>query len=251
MNTAVYQSFRTTNVPSWINRCTESVSTWALSREFSYHFYDDEFFNYAPVALRAAVNNQRHLVSDVARLELAKKLLEDHDRVIWIDADVYVNNPKDFLRQLPISKFLFCEERWVHQEGQKVVVSERVNNAVIVMERDNEFLDFYRYACGQVIKEWKQLSHSAFGTIFLTQIHKMLKQPLLQDVGMISPLLLNAAKQNNRDLLDTYLKRSDRQINAANLCLTFFDGMYDGRKLDKDAYEAAMDYLDTLNPQNL
>lgn len=40
MKTAVYQSFRTTNVPARI---------------------------------RTAVGNQRHLVSDVARLELGKK----------------------------------------------------------------------------------------------------------------------------------------------------------------------------------
>lgn len=246
MKTAVYQSFRTTDVPDWVARCLATVSGWAKLRGFTYHFYDDEFFSYAPARLRSAVGNQRHLVSDVARLELAKELLDTYDRVIWIDADVYINNPTHFLSELPACKFLFCQEHWVHQEGEKVIVSERVNNAVIVMDRGNEFLDFYRYACNQVINEWKQLSHSAFGTIFLTQIHKMLKQPLLRDVGMLSPILLDAAKQNNRPFLDTYLKRDNMPINAANLCLTFFNGIYDGRRLDGSAYEAAMDYLDTL-----
>ena len=247
MKTAVYQSFRTTDVPDWMTRCLASVSSWAEMRDFAYHFYDDEFFNYAPARLRTAVGNQRHLVSDVARLELAKELLNTYDRVIWIDADVYINNPANFLSAFPPCKFLFCQEHWVHQEGEKIIVSERVNNAVIVMERDNEFLDFYRYACNQVINEWKQLSHSAFGTIFLTQIHKMLRQPLLLEVGMFSPLLLDAARQNNRTFLDTHLKRKNVPINAANLCLTFFNGNYDGRKLDDSAYVAAMDYLDTLH----
>lgn len=72
MKTAVYQSFRTTNVPARI---------------------------------RTAVGNQRHLVSDVARLELGKKLLETYDRVIWIDADVYICNPSSFLVDFPPVSF--------------------------------------------------------------------------------------------------------------------------------------------------
>lgn len=247
MKTAVYQSFRTTNVPAWISRCLSSVTDWARSRGFAYHFYDDEFFSYAPARIRTAVGNQRHLVSDVARLELGKKLLETYDRVIWIDADVYICNPSSFLVDLPPCKFLFCHEHWVHREGQTIHVAERVNNAVMVMDRDNEFLDFYRYACNQVINEWKQLSHSAFGTIFLTQIHKMLKQPLLKEVGMLSPILLDAAKQNDRKFLDTHLKRNGFPLHAANLCLTFFNAIYEGRRLDDEAYETAMDYLDTLS----
>ena len=246
MNTAVYQSFRTTNVPAWVSRCLTSVSNWAMARGFAYHFYDDEFFGYAPAQLRAAVSNQRHLVSDAARLELAKKLLETYDRVIWIDADVYINNPANFLSALPPHKFLFCHEYWVYKDGPTIMASERVNNAVIVMDRDNEFLDFYRYACAQISSEHKQLAHSAFGTTFLSQIHKVLKQPLIMDVGMLSPLLLDAAKQNNLQILDTYLKRNDFPLNAANLCLTFFNGTYYGRPLDQSAYDAAMDYLDTL-----
>lgn len=181
-------------------------------------------------------------------LNWGKKLLETYDRVIWIDADVYICNPSSFLVDLPPCKFLFCHEHWVHREGQTIHVAERVNNAVMVMDRDNEFLDFYRYACNQVINEWKQLSHSAFGTIFLTQIHKMLKQPLLKEVGMLSPILLDAAKQNDREFLDTCLKRRNGfPLHAANLCLTFFNAIYEGRRLDDEAYETAMDYLDTLS----
>lgn len=246
MQTAVFQSFRTSKVPEWITACLDRTSSWAQARGFAYHFYDDEFFNYAPSALRAAVQNQRHLVSDVARLELAHTLLETYERVIWIDADVYINNPSGFLSELPPGKFLFCKEHWIHVEDQKTIAAERVNNAVMVLERHNEFLDFYRYACGQIIKDCKQISHSAFGTIFLTQIHKMLKQPLLHEVAMFSPALLAAAGKGNKTFIDTSLQHYAHTINAANLCLTFFDGVYKDQKLDIDTYYAAMAYLDSV-----
>lgn len=130
-------------------------------------------------------------------LNWGKKLLETYDRVIWIDADVYICNPSSFLVDLPPCKFLFCHEHWVHTEGQTIHVAERVNNA---------------------------------------------------EVGMLSPILLDAAKQNDREFLDTCLKRRNGfPLHAANLCLTFFNAIYEGRRLDDEAYETAMDYLDTLS----
>src|SRR5690606_13005887 len=135
MNTVVYQSFRTNNVSAWITTCLESTSKWAKMKGFDYLFYDDDFFNYAPAALRKAVKDQRHLVSDSARIELAAELLKTYDRVIWVDADVYINNPTSFLQNPPESSFLFCKERWMHKEHQKLNVIERVNNAVMVLER--------------------------------------------------------------------------------------------------------------------
>ncbi len=46
MKTAVYQSYRTRDVPAWVNRCMQSVRAWADAQPFDYRFIDDRLGRY-------------------------------------------------------------------------------------------------------------------------------------------------------------------------------------------------------------
>src|SRR5258706_16177245 len=89
MRTVVYQSYRTNSVPTWITRCLESVREWAKCQGFDYVFIDDRLFEYAPQWYRTKVKDDILLISDLARLKLAKEFLDQkYQRTIWVDADV-------------------------------------------------------------------------------------------------------------------------------------------------------------------
>lgn len=45
MKTVVYQSYKTTGVPQWIERCMDTVKKWASKQGYDYRFYDDEVLN--------------------------------------------------------------------------------------------------------------------------------------------------------------------------------------------------------------
>ena len=58
MKTIVYQSYRTTDVPAWVQTCLHSARDWAASRGFEYRFFDDRFFDYCPPWYREKVGKQ-------------------------------------------------------------------------------------------------------------------------------------------------------------------------------------------------
>ncbi|WP_416398408.1 hypothetical protein [Allohahella sp. A8] len=238
MKTLVFQSFRTTEVPEWMNTCMGSVRSWAQSRSYSYEFMDDQFFDHAPQWYREATNDQRHLIADLARLEIAhKRLREGFERFIWIDADVFISTPAAFLTQFPNS-FLFCRELWVEQKFGALVYSERVNNAVSVFEKDNPFLDFYRYACQQIVRAKKgPFRHTDVGTHFLTSTCQQLNVPLIQDLALLSPVLIAAYSDGYEETLGQFINRFGHPIHAVNLTFTFRNRLVNGRTFSDDDFE--------------
>lgn len=226
IKTLVYQSFRTENVPVWMLKCMASVKEWANSKDYAYEFLDDSFFGYAPDWFRAAINDQRHLVADFARLELAKLYLgQGWDRVVWIDADVFICDINHFDIDGP-DDFLFCRELWVTKRNADIAFSNRINNSIMMFTKRGNFLDFYRDACQKIVKAKKHdCWHTEIGTKFLSSIPY--KLPLLRTVACLSPLLLLAFARKNDGIIAAYCNEFSAPIYAINLCLTFR-----GRKLD-------------------
>ena len=191
MKTVVYQSYRTVNVPDWINICLRSVREWTGQQGFAYRFFDDVMFSYAPDWYREKVANHVLLVSDLARLEIARELIsEGFDRAIWVDADILIFDPDRFTVDVH-EQFAFCREIWLDlADGNRLTWSSRVNNSVSVFLRDNGFLDFYRYACLQLVRNNENPSPLAVGTSFLTSLQPVLGFQLLTNVGILSPILM-------------------------------------------------------------
>ena len=246
MKTLVYQSFRTTNVPNWINTCLSSVKKWSDLCGFTYCFIDDAFFDYAPEAFKQAVNNQRHLVSDLARLELAHHYLEQGwERVIWVDADLIICDPENFSIDNSAS-YLFCRELWMTLRDDNIVFSERVNNSIAVFCKNNNFLDFYRSACHVIVKNKQpKLAHTDIGTGFLTKLIDVL--PLIKTSVVFSPFLLSAFYRNDQKIIADYLYRLAVPIQAVNLCLTFRNMQYQGLEITDEVFSTVIDRLQVMN----
>jgi len=243
--TLVYQSFRTHNIPSWLTTCMTSVQNWAATQGYEYQFIDDSFFQVVPTWFADSVERQRHIMSDLARLEFADQYLNSGwDKVIWMDADLYIPHPSRFI--IPnTSNFWLTAELWVDAENRQPSFSKRVNNAILVFNKENFFLKYYRDACIKIIKHKKApMAHTEIGTKFLTGISHLL--PQLKGVSLFSPFLLYSFYNKDQDLINSYLKKLESPIYAANMSLTFRDSTYENTKLDDSLYERIMELIKEL-----
>lgn len=219
MKTLVYQSYRTIDVAPWIRRCLDTVRDWAEVQGFEYRFIDDALFDFVPAWYRQKVANNILLVSDLARLEAAKQFLSSgYERVIWVDADVLVFDPDRFRIDV-VEEYAFCRELWLAQDESGMLnLFRRVHNAVSVYVTGNHFLDFYSFASQRIVREQDAPTSLDIGTRFLSSVHRFLPHPLLENVGMFSPALLQLIDQRRTDVLSEYRESFGKPVYAANLC---------------------------------
>ncbi len=225
MRTVVFQSYRVVDVPPWLATCMESVRAWAGRSGFEYRFYDDRFFDRVSREYRERVAGRMLPMADRARLAVAGELLEEGaDRVVWVDADVVVFDPERFRIEAP-EGFALVRERWSHVKQGSIQVEPRVNNSVMVFDRDNPFLDFLVWATEKTslvegTHQW------AFSTGLLTSMHmNVIRLPLLDCVGILSPWAIKElVGAGGGPVLGAYLTVVKEPLGAWNLC-----GSYAGK----------------------
>lgn len=221
MRTVVYQSFRTSDVPSWIAACLESARAWAAAQGFAYRFYDDTFFDLVPSELRPRASVHKCVLADYARLVAARDLLaEGWDRAIWLDADALVFAPEAF--RIPIeSGYAFCREVWLDRVAfGKPQFKLTVNNAVSVFCRDQAILDFYLDAADAILRSDQPLTAVSIGTEFLGKLQRARQFPLVASMGIFGPEMAARYLANDGRFLRPYLNFQTSPIYAANLCLS-------------------------------
>lgn len=250
MRTVVYQSYRTSNVAPWVLRCMESVRQWAGERGFEYRFVDDTMFDYVPAWYKKKARGNILLIADLGRLELAKELLATGaDRTIWVDADVFVIDPGTFSVDVE-SEYAFCREVWLHKPEvfgitlPLVRVNEKVNNAVTVFTRNNTMLDFYAKACLSLVENMPGRFDPGYAsTTFLTWLHGRVPLPLLNNVALLSPPILQDISNGGGRYARLFMKKFAHRVEAVNLCGTFNNGHYMGVTMSNSVYDAAIDAL--------
>lgn len=257
MKTVVYQSYRTANVPTWIELCLRTVRDWAALKGFEYVFIDDRLFDLAPGWYREKVEHQIQPIADLARLELAKEFLNgEFDRTIWVDADVAIFDADRFVIDVT-EEYAFCREVWIEQlrpltaarrdlKGFRldgIYCRERVNNAVSVFTKGNSMLEFYIHACKHIVKDKRRVSNLDVGTFFLTALHKQFKLPLLTNVGLFSPHLMQDLANGGGRMTDIYREQFGFPIMAANLCASYANKEYEGITVGDDTYLAVLNHL--------
>jgi hypothetical protein len=218
----VYQSFRATNVPAWLERCLQSVREWTASQGFDYEFVDDRLFHYAPMWYREKVADNILLVSDLARLELAHEFLrKGYQRTIWFDADLLIFAPAK-LRIEVADENSFCRELWIEPgAGQTLTVHRQVNNAVTVFTIGNTFLEFYRNACLRLVRHQPNVHPHAVSTRFLTILNNVMTLPLIDHIGTFSPMVMADLAQGGGKSSRAYRQIFGTDLYAANLCGSF------------------------------
>jgi hypothetical protein len=244
VKTVVFQSYRTNNVPHWIVRCMESVRQWAALRDHEYRFYDDDIFDLLPSWYRNALNGRMLPMADLARLKAAGKLLsEGIDRVIWIDADIVVFDPHSLFIDAR-DGFAVCPEIWIRKQWGAPVSERRVNNAVLVFDRGNPFLDFYMYATEARVRSGTSiLTDWAVGPEFLTALNAVLPLPCIDGVGLFSPLVLHGIANEDAKWVERYSRDFGRKVYAANLCGSAANKQIDDVSVTDDLYHAVIDVL--------
>lgn len=193
LRTIVYQSCRPANVPGWMAEAISSVQNWSRLRGFEYRFFGDEIFDLVPDWYQQKAGAYKQISTDYARLVIARNLLnEGYDRVIWADADVLVFNPEGLDIELS-SGCAFGREVWVQLDGKgKLKAYKNVHNAFCCFCKDSTFLDFYAEACLRIIgRSNGRLPPQIVGPKLLTALHNIVGFPLIEQVGMISPLVAN------------------------------------------------------------
>lgn len=244
MATIVYQSFRTHDVPEWMSRCMDSVRNWAAQQGYEYRFFGDELFEFVPDWYQNRINNQIHLVADLARLEIAKQFLDEgYEKAILVDADVLVFSPEAFL--LPLDKsYSFCREVYVAQDVQSNLVAYKsVNNAVTMMCKGNTFLHLYIDACKHIVAQRSKLQHTSVGTAFLTSMNQQFPIDHIHQLGLFSPLVMRDIVNGSGEALALYMKAFNHPVNAANLCFTFNGTEAKGVKMTPGLFDSVIDGL--------
>ena len=219
MKTIVYQSVCPDQIPDWIQTCLESVRNWSQQQNYDYALIGDEIFSIIPEWYWQKSCHQKVIATDLGRLLLAKQFLQEgYDRAIWFDADVLIFAPE--LLTIPITQeYAFGKEVWIQYKNKQLKAYPKVHNAVCIFCQGNSFLDFYIHACQRIINNFQgtQMVPQLVGPKFLSVLHNTIQLPLIEEVAMFSPLVLQDILNGGGEALKLHQKTQNCPIYAANL----------------------------------
>jgi len=228
--TLVIQSFRTIHVPSWIDACLKTVRQWSQVQGYEYRFVGDEIFELVP-DWYLDKSGRGPVATDYGRLVLLKQALtEGYDKVVWLDADIYV---MDAGMQLEFEKSCaFGHETWIQEESGKMQARRNVHNAVCVFRQGCAVLPFLMETTASIIRRANpdKIAPQMVGPKLLSALHSLYEFDLLPQVGMVSPALARALIQSGGEALTLWRQKTPCRLQAANLCTSLMDDR-DGEKV--------------------
>ena len=222
--TLVIQSHRKPLPFNWLQKCINSVFEWAASSKFDYHFYGDEIFDLVESPVRRKLAERPVILSDLSRLKaLQRGLADGYQTVIWCDADFLIFKPQDFV--LPQYEYALGREIWVQQsDSGKLRVYRKVHNAFMLFRQGNHFLDFYSAAAESLIKRNQGGMPPQFiGPKLLTALHNIVNCPVMEQAGMLSPMVMRDLLTGSGDALDLFCNQSETLPAALNLSSSLTD----------------------------
>ena len=246
MQALVIQSYRTEDVPEWIDRCLASVRNWSATAGWQYRFIGDEILDLVPQWYRDRAGGRMPVITDLARLIAVRDALRvDADVVAWIDADVLIFDPEAF-DPTPAGTFAFARELWVQADGKSggFKVYRNVHNAVCVFRQGNPMLDFYIHACAAVLQRVESgVPQQIVGTKFLTALNNIIGFELIDDVGMVSPAVARDIVAGGGPALEALRCASHLPLRAANLCNSLTGQSIDGLVLADEVFLEVVERL--------
>ena len=247
-NIAVLQSFRTSDVPSWIALCMNSVRQWALSQGWDYHILDDRFLDLPPSWVRQRCDNNLYAATDVARLIWAQDVLSrDHERVIWADADILVFAPDALARHVgAVQGHGFARELFLRVTGRRTEPHWGLNNALMVFDRGDPVLADYLRACLKRLEGFRdgEVPRTAMGPTLLQQLDATQRLHRIEGVGLFTPAMLEPFAAGRDALMRQYVAHCAVPPAAANLCHFMRNATITSRRLAFDRMYA----LERIHP---
>ena len=203
---------------AWLQPCLDSVAAWARQRSYDYRFLGDEIFDGLDPDLRARTAAQAVIASDLARLhQLQQALAEGYGCVVWCDADFLVFDSDGL--QLPQSSYALGREVWIqHDRNGRLRAFVKVHNAFLMFRCGNPFLDFYRDSAERLVRLNSGTMPPQFiGPKWLTAVHNIAACPVLENAGMLSPLVMRDYLAGNGEALRLFRHESPAVLAGANL----------------------------------
>ncbi len=219
---AVLQSFRTVDVPPWITRCMDSVRQWALSQGWDYLILDDRFLDLPPAWVRKRCASNLYAVTDVARLIWAEDVLSgNHERVIWVDADMLVFDPSGLARHVDeVHEHGFARELFLYVSGRRIKPQWGLNNTLMVFDRHAPVLADYLRICLERLEGYRdgEVPRTAMGPMLLQHLDAAEHLHRIEGVGLFTPAMLEPFAAGRDALMHQYLSYCALLPAAANLC---------------------------------
>ena len=244
-STVVIQS-HAPDAPGIAVRATESVRAWADANGFDYAFKDDGLFELISPACLEAAGARKQMAADIARLAWMQQLLDDgRDRVVWLDADIYVFDPAALSADVP-DGYAFGRERWVQPDkAGRLKVFNNVHNAVLVFTpAGRTTLDFYREQAERILLDaGPGVPAQLVGPKLLTALHNVVGFPLIGSVGMASPLVVRDLAQGGGPAWDMMRTAHGNGLAALNLSTSLVGTTTDGVAVTEELLERAVEVL--------
>ena len=103
-------------------------------------------------------------------------------------------------------------------ESGKFRVYRKVHNAFLMFRRGNHFLDFYCDAAESLVsRNQGQMPPQFIGPKLLTALHNIVGCPVMEQAGMLSPLVIRDLLAGFGAAVDLFRQRSEVLPTAANL----------------------------------
>lgn len=227
MNIALLQSFRTFDVPEWVNICQASIRNLASENGWTYKFKGDEFFEYAPQWAKDTVkDNNLCTISDICRLEWIKEELNEFDVVIWADIDMLILDKNHISLDLS-QPYGFSYELAFDSESNPI---HGINNAFMFFSRSSPMLGEYlnkAYAALKMASKDVAIDRTIIGPSLLRSF-SVPNTNIIYGFNILNfYALLRICKDPQGGIPDYILSNSAHPIGGANLCLnerSFFIG---------------------------
>lgn len=186
------------------------------------------------------------MVADIARLVWVQNLLtQGWQRVVWIDADVFIFRPERMNIDVP-NGYAFGHEDWV-QPGPngKPRIHRNVHNALLIFTPTGRVtLDFYlQSAMGLLRQGGPDVPPQFVGPKLLKALHSIVGFPLNHAVGMASPLVLQDLANGGGAALDMLMAARGEDLAALNLCASLVGSTVDGVEVTDQLMNDAITHL--------
>ena len=224
MRTLVIQSFRTVNVPGWVNACLASVRRWCETSAFDYRFVGDEMFDRVP-GWYLEKTGRGPVAADYARLLLLQQALDKdgYDQAVWLDADVFVMDAHMVLECG--GSCAFGQEVWVQENNGRLQARTNIHNAVCLFRRGSSVLPFLAETVASIIRraDPAHIAPQMVGPKLLSALHSLYDFELLPQVGAVSPLVAANLAAGHGEALGLLKKQSPVPLRAMNLCASLIE----------------------------
>jgi hypothetical protein len=244
--TIVIQTFRNHTIPAWIQRCLDSVQKWAELHGHDYSLAGDEFYDLCGPEYLARGRKNPQAITNLARLVATRQRLDaGYQRVIWMDADMFVFDPAKLVFDFPAERlttgYAFGREVWLDRNlaGMLYVKPPVAHNSTTFFTQGAVDLDMLITLIRHIDATRQIVSNHQVGVRLIGGLQYSLMFPTFSHVGMFSPVLLRALAERDKMVLRLYSHAYRYQAYAGNLGLSLQE------QVTEDVLWRAMDHLET------